>query len=237
MWATDDPIPADWGSGYPAIAPASGEELLYYQTFGSYQGEWIMLSRKGDDYLIRKNSYGSCSGCDSWESEEPRTVGQMRAFAAKYQPFVEVPRDTMAGLAEGGVERMGQVFPANIRDEYSDVDYPTTIREMTLTVRLLEGIAVTAEDIFGCRNLEIKRRALDQYGLERFLKDMDASEIDRAGENALLKVRDHVYLHLKDSSTPRRYLLRTDPKTVTVRAGIAASFGLAEKDYVPEVET
>ncbi len=31
---------------------------------GSYQGDWYMVGKKGEDYYFFTMSYGSCSGCD-----------------------------------------------------------------------------------------------------------------------------------------------------------------------------
>jgi hypothetical protein len=56
-------------SGYKEALEAAGAEILCYETFGSYQGDWwTKVVYNGDTFWIN-GSYGSCSGCDAFESE------------------------------------------------------------------------------------------------------------------------------------------------------------------------
>ena len=51
---------------YLAALEAAGAHVEAFVEFGSYQGEWV--AKIGHDrYII--GSYGSCSGCDTFEAE------------------------------------------------------------------------------------------------------------------------------------------------------------------------
>ncbi len=230
----DDPI-FD-GSGYPIIAWANGEKLILYQTFGSYQGEWLMLTKGAEEYKVYKDYYGSCSGCDAYEANEPRTLSQAKKFAEDYKSFLEIPFSTMRNLVSNGTLR--KVLPANVRDQWSDdVDYDAFAGDAAIAVKNEENIDVTAADILACKNQEIKQQALKRFGYERFVAEAQMTELDRNGENALLKCDDIVFAYVKDSSTPRRYLLRVPPNMKTVREAIAWTFGMTPDQYNPLVET
>lgn len=54
---------------YQEALEATGAEVLEYEEFGSYQGEWLALVRVGGVLGVAEGSYGSCSGCDSFEAE------------------------------------------------------------------------------------------------------------------------------------------------------------------------
>lgn len=222
--------------GYHGIAWAMGEELLYYGSFGSYEGEWVLFSAKGDTYYIRRGSYGSCSGCDSWQARAPGTREDMEKFSADYVPFMEIPGSTMANVAVAGPERLREIMPGNLR-ERSEVNWGEALPQMCMAAKLREGASVTADDIYGCDNQELKRRALEVYGFERFFGELGAREIDSSGDDRLLRIKDHVYVYVKDSSTPRRYLLRVPPDATRLRAAVAWTFGLREDEYAPLVET
>lgn len=229
--------------GYPLVAGVRGQEVLLYQQFGSYQGEWMMLSRDAEQYYVYKDWYGSCSGCDSYEAadfgwnsdREGVPMEQARKFAEDYRPFIEIPRETMRNLVRNGT--LGTVLPANINDKYSDVDLPRFTHDMTLSAKLAEDMDVTADDILKAPNQELKQRALKKFGYERFVAEVQMEEIHRDGENSLLKSGDIVFAYVKDSSTPRRYLLRVPPQMTTVHDAIAWTFNMRPADYKPLVET
>lgn len=228
-------------TGYPMVAGVRGQEILLYQQFGSYQGEWMMLARNPDTFFIYKDYYGSCSACDSYEAadfgwgNEGIPMDKALEFAKDYKPFIEVPKATMRNLVQKGT--LGKILPANIRDTYSDVDLPSFTRDMMLSVKLSENMDVTADDILAAPNQELKQRALKIFGYERFVDEVEMKEIHRDGENALLRKGDIVFAYVKDSSTPRRYLLRVPPTSKTVHDAIAWTFGMRPADYRPLIET
>jgi hypothetical protein len=54
---------------YDAAMEAAGAEVLRFQQFGSYQGEWYAKVRFNGNLMWVNGSYGSCSGCDAFEGE------------------------------------------------------------------------------------------------------------------------------------------------------------------------
>jgi hypothetical protein len=223
------------GWGYPVIAWANGEKCVLFQQFGSYSGEWLMLTKNEQEYKVYKDWYGSCSGCDAYEAETPKTLSQAKKFAEDYRSFVEVPIETMRNLARNGT--MKKVFPANINDEYSELSYDDFCSDAQISVKLEEDIDVTAADVLACKNQEIKQQALKRFGYERFVDEIKFEEIDRLGEDALLRKDDIVFAYVKDASTPRRYLLRVPPHMRRIREAVAWTFGMTEREYNPIAES
>lgn len=63
------PLPDNIGD-YKLALHAAGVDVLDYESFGSYQGEWWAKVKFPNDELYFVNGYfGSCSGCDSFEAE------------------------------------------------------------------------------------------------------------------------------------------------------------------------
>jgi hypothetical protein len=54
---------------YEEALKAAGAEVLEYESFGSYQGDWWAKVRWNGGTGWINGSYGSCSGCDSFEAE------------------------------------------------------------------------------------------------------------------------------------------------------------------------
>lgn len=52
--------------GYTEALEATGAKVKEYKEFGSYQGTWIAIIEDG---RFIEGSYGSCSGCDSFQAE------------------------------------------------------------------------------------------------------------------------------------------------------------------------
>src|SRR5574340_992130 len=54
---------------YQEAMEAAGAEVVAFEQFGSYQGDWWAKVRyKGETGWVQ-GSYGSCSGCDAFEAE------------------------------------------------------------------------------------------------------------------------------------------------------------------------
>jgi hypothetical protein len=51
---------------YKLALEAAGAIIVEYKEFGSYQGTWIAVLKDG---TFIEGAYGSCSGCDSFQSE------------------------------------------------------------------------------------------------------------------------------------------------------------------------
>lgn len=54
---------------YCQALEAAGAEVLEFKEFGSYQGNWWAKVTYGGETGWIEGSYGSCSGCDAFESE------------------------------------------------------------------------------------------------------------------------------------------------------------------------
>ncbi len=228
------------GNRYEIIAWANDQRVLIYQEFGSYQGEWVLLALDDDKYSIYKGSYGSCSGCDSYEAEfdysqEDITKDRAGKFAHDYHAFVEIPRATMRNLLRSG--NLPKVFPKNVRDDYSEFPMEDVIADTTLAAKLEEKEEIKITDILNAKNQELKQRALKEYGYERFVKDADTTVLDTEGNNQLLKCGGVLFAYVKDSSTERKYLLRVPPNMVRIRQALAWTFNMNEKEYAPLIET
>src|SRR6266566_2398477 len=222
------------GQSYEIVAWARDQRVMYYRSFGGYQGEWLLLSKGERDYFLYKGSYGSCSGCDSWEAwgnSEP-TKEQAQEFVKDYPSFAEVPIATMQNLALN--RTIEKILPANMRGDFTQVGWEQVAADWSALVRLEESLPVETVDILGCSNQETKRQLLERFGVERFVTESKGTWVERSGEDGLLSVdADHRFLWLKDSSTARRYLLRVPPETESVQAGKAWSFNLAPSKYAP----
>jgi hypothetical protein len=237
------------GEGYTIIAWANGEKVMGFRQFGSYQGEWLMLTKGEKEYFVYKDWYGSCSGCDAYEGENwgdyPRrftsaddrrpTMSQAREFAKGYKSFIEIPIKTMQELLKNGTLR--SVFPANIKKRDDDIDYDEFVDDAILSCKLEEGMEVTVQNILKCTNQEIKQRALRAFGYEKFVAEAKMKEIDSSGESKLLKSGDVVFAYVKDASTTRKYLLRVPPHMKSLHEAIAWTFGMFGRDYQPLRET
>ncbi len=55
--------------GYEGAMEAAGAQVLAFKEFGSYQGEWWAKLLYEDKTYWVHGSYGSCSGCDAFQSE------------------------------------------------------------------------------------------------------------------------------------------------------------------------
>lgn len=54
---------------YEQAMQAAGAEVILFEEFGSYQGDWFALvSYEGKKGWVH-GSYGSCSGCDAFQCE------------------------------------------------------------------------------------------------------------------------------------------------------------------------
>lgn len=230
---------------YTMVAEARGQRVLWYRRFGSYQGEWLLMSRDDDLYYIYKDYYGSCSGCDSLEaafgySEEitPESPA-VQEFIKGYQPFLEMRTDAALRVAQRDGSLLA-VLPRNRREWIDDIPNDEVGRQLALVVKDEEG-AITAPEILELDNLEGRRSAMERYGAEKFVSDIGATEIDRDGENALMHVEREgdpfAFLYVKDSSTNRRYILRVDPAHRKVEDARAASFGIDPARFVLAQET
>jgi hypothetical protein len=77
---------------YRTALEVAGADILDYQNFGSYQGDWIAEIIYKGQYGFVHGYYGSCSGCDAFESEfgwsdeedDPAYPDRLKAFGERY---------------------------------------------------------------------------------------------------------------------------------------------------------
>lgn len=239
--------------GYEIVALARGQEVVYFRQFGSYQGEWLLVSHKDETYYIYKDSHGSCSGCDSLEAanldrygDEPGVLPDdidLLKFIEDYQPCSELSREVAVSFILRG--EFLELFPANIRTyEYGDISaegLAGAALQVALLIKSREGI-IKAREILDIRNAEQRREAMDRYGTEHCMNDLDATVLHTDGDNYLCSLERpgeelFVFLNVKDTSTPRRYLIRVPPTMERVKQALAWTFDLKEEEYVLEQES
>lgn len=103
---------------------------------------------------------------------------------------------------------------------------------------LLIKKSVKGKDVLETKNAEIRRFLMKRIGYEKVKKDVGATVIHTDGTSQLLQFKDgDYYVKVKDSSTKREYLLYVPNNLKTCRAAIAWTFGLAESEYNPIIET
>jgi len=238
-------------NSYDIVARARNQTPIFYREFGSYQGEWIMVARDESNYYIYKDYYGSCSGCDSLQAshgyDDSSDLGSnkfemgskaVEDFIKEYPPFATVPHQVMKTKVQNGT--LKEIMPLNVGYDISGEDVSVSELQISLVAKSYEGI-ITPPEILEIDNLESRREAIDRYGEERFMDELGGDVLDSEGENQLVSVKrqpeDFVFVKVKDSSTPRKYMLRVPPSTKTVREGIAWTFKLKPEEYVLEQET
>ena len=79
--------------GYQAAIYAAGADILAFEEFGSYQGEWIAeIKLPNGEVFFVSGCYGSCSGCDAFQAEfgwdcdeaDPEYTEKLAAFGRDY---------------------------------------------------------------------------------------------------------------------------------------------------------
>jgi hypothetical protein len=255
------------GQRYDIVAFAYGEKNLYYDEFGHDDGEsmnwlpmnWLLLGRGPSAFSLYRGEFGyQCSYCgnfDPFSREFDRDTGggfdaqksrvtRARALdfvrRANLNPFVTIPDAAMQQLCEA--RTLVEILPAHLRRADRGGATGQTSADaapgIITAVKLEMGWPLVVADVLEGANQELRSRALAAFGHERLVREAGAEIVDRDGDNELLRVRDMVFVHVKDASTPRRYVLRVPPRMQTVREAIAWTFGFGEEDdYGPTRET
>lgn len=229
---------------YTMVAEARGQRVLWYRQFGSYQGVWLLLSCNRDRYYVYEDYYGSCSVCDAIQgefgggdvdSDDPK----VQEFIKAYPSFLEMERHAARRVARRDGNLLA-VLPANNRD-FEGAGGDVIGRQLALVV-LSEEREIKASEILEIDNLEGRRAAIERYGENRFVDEVGATLVETNGEDSLWRLEREgqepfCFLHLKDASTDRRYVLRVSPEHRTVHAARAASFGMEPDRFVLSRET
>jgi len=100
-----------------------------------------------------------------------------------------------------------------------------------------------AGHILKVTNAEVRRLCLEELGYERFLSQMEHEVIEKEGEQELVRInwvkREEpiCLVKVKCPSTQTFYTLRVPPSMKNIKDAIAWTFGMKDKEYVPEIET
>jgi hypothetical protein len=107
--------------------------------------------------------------------------------------------------------------------------------------------AITVSQIRTTRNLEVRRVLMERYGLDRYLRDADATlvQADEYGrlwrcelpDDWPLTMVEVVNATAEPDGTYATYLLRVPPTAGTAKEAVAWTFGMAADDYHPAVQT
>lgn len=106
------------------LSKGLNKKLIAYETFGSYQGDYIVVLENEDKFEFYKGNYGSCSGCDWLEAEkdwrtEEISDEKIKEYLKDFNPFLIVPKDTMNNLS---LEAFIEILPANTRADIYDFE-------------------------------------------------------------------------------------------------------------------
>jgi hypothetical protein len=207
--------------------------------FKLYRGDVGYRCECGNNYDAFSRAFDDWPKREFDPEVEVVTREQAVAFvrAHNYAAFLDVPAGVMRGFCEA--RTLSQILPANFRGPQWWREYLDEISaEMITSLKIEMGWPLIVDDVFDVPNQEIRSRALDVFGRLRFVHEAGAEVVDRHGESELLRVRDMVFVHVTDASTPRRYLLRVPPRMRTVREAIAWTFRFnSPDDYAPTRET
>jgi hypothetical protein len=177
-------------------------------TDGSYEGESISvgIDKKGN-LLTGRDSVCSCYSL--WEGGVSGEVNQKL-----------------------GTKAIDLEFDTYLSHDPFDDDLEAIVDTLYKT---LNGKAVTAQEIIGLPNAEIRRAVVEIVGFGAVVDGaevVDESEVD----GRLLRIKqdgdeDLVLIHVKDPSTDREYFLRVPPAMKTARQARAWTFGFEAEDF------
>lgn len=90
--------------GYSEALEAAGAEVIKFEQFGSYQGNWYALIKyKGKTGFV-SGSYGSCGGCDAFEGEfgwnDADNDDKLKQFGMSYLDEVSSYEDTLKKVSK-----------------------------------------------------------------------------------------------------------------------------------------
>ena len=126
-------------TSYELVAEARGQNVIYFEEFGSYQGEWILVSCKDDHYYIYVDCYGSCSGCDylldTFQDDVVRYADDddVQKFIKYFPAFIDFSKEQMLSLL--AKDELHTIFPLNIRTGWSDIPYTEVVEKIVGLLR------------------------------------------------------------------------------------------------------
>ena len=130
---------------YDIVAKARGQEVIWWEKFGGYQGEWVLIAKDKKNFYIYKDWYGSCSGCDSFEAEFGYSSAYsindkvVQGFIEKYKPFLTMPTTKLKRFVINGNSLM-ELLPANSRQDYENITWQRVVDKFTEAITaIIEG--------------------------------------------------------------------------------------------------
>lgn len=117
---------------YKSALIAAGAEVLEFQEFGSYSGQWFAkVCYNGETGWVH-SWYGSCTMCDQFQAE----------FDSCYDSQ-ELPEDYNKRLADFGKTFLGGILPAEhfLPELDEDSDWDEEDAEAAAWIRKIEGIS------------------------------------------------------------------------------------------------
>lgn len=104
------------------------------------------------------------------------------------------------------------------------------------------------EDIDGERNVEVRRVMIERYGVQAYIKDIGAEEIDRSEWGVLFRkeLKDDEALVMVEVTNKtaepdgsyKNYFLRVPPQMMTAKEAVSWTFRMSDpREYRPTVET
>ena len=253
------------GRRYEVIAWARREKIVFYGEYPSSDPRslvftWVLVTKSENKYLFFTGTWQPA--CIEYTHSGPKAVrvedsidflvesGRpiTRAMAEKWAGAYQPQRVISAGIVDGFIWDDKSWF-----DEFKDEDKRFCFSDFYVAVKLAEGVELTWGDVEYVRDLELRAKALEKYGLVRYIRER-AKIIDTDGENLLcttgeteagalgrlsppLRTFLWSFVLVKDSSSGRHYMLRVPPTMETVRESIAWTFGMEKDEYQPEIET
>jgi len=187
----------------------------------------------------------SVSSKEWWENGQMRSSGTFDSgikeglFESWDETGLIIFRENfLKGRRHGKCE--GRYRPNGVWEErfyIRNVMVPPDVYELIIKKKL------TARDILGMFDAEVRKVCLEEFGYGRFLAQMEHKIIDKDGEQELVRINwlkreEPIYLvKVKCPSTDAFYTLRVPPTMRTVKEAVAWTFGLSPNEYHPEKET
>lgn len=111
------------------ISKGKEQKSIFYKEYGSFTGDFLLITENGNQVFIYKGSYGSCAGCDELENfqnylgEDFWTEKKIEEFSKDYEPFLVCDKETFLRCLKEGT--INSILPANTRlnfeEDYIDI--------------------------------------------------------------------------------------------------------------------
>ena len=130
----------EWSLGYAGNLEKRGYEFLIWETFGSYQGDYLAIARKDGKLGVVVIGYGSCPGCDAIEAcgydTEPEDEGY-----PEYQKAIDflmdnIERDFFWGTPDEIVAHLDNA--SAVRWYQKDEDFQSVFSEIRRELALIK---------------------------------------------------------------------------------------------------